>query len=145
MGRFQVLRKRRGDAMITDRVGDFIVRLQNAVMAGKREVHVPHSAHLFAIAKKLKQLGFLTEVKASDDEKKRTFLVSLAYDERGVAKLRGVNRVSKPGRRLYTRAASSNAVKGGTGARLISTSVGILSDVEARKGHVGGEEMFEIW
>ena len=131
--------------MITDRVGDFIIRLQNAVMISKREVSVPHSGHLVAIAHKLKELGFLTAVKVDGENAKRAIHVTLAYDERGNAKLRGVKRVSKPGRRLYTRSSAAHTVMGGTGARLISTSSGILSDAEARKSHKGGEDLFEIW
>ncbi len=132
--------------MVTDRVGDFIIRLQNVVMIGKKEVHVPYSGYILAVAKKLKELGFLTMVKVEGEEGgKRTIAVTLAYNERGVAKLRGVKRISKPGRRLYTSAAATHKVRGGTGARLISTSTGILSDAEARKNHVGGEDLFEIW
>ncbi|MBU6214236.1 30S ribosomal protein S8 [Patescibacteria group bacterium] len=132
--------------MVTDRVGDFIIRLQNAAMIGKREIVMPYSNHLFAIAKKLKEIGFLETVAAeSKDEARKTFVATLAYDERGTAKLRGVKRISSPGRRLYTPAASAHAVKGGTGARLISSPAGIITDREARKTHVGGEDLFEIW
>jgi len=130
--------------MVSDRVGDFIVRLQNAAAIGAREVKLPYSAHLSAIAKKLKELGFLTEVKVDGDVKK-TLEVSLAYDERGVAKLRGVKRVSKPGRRLYAGFSEAHSVAGGTGARILSTSKGILTDREARKNRMGGENLFEIW
>lgn len=130
--------------MVSDRVGDFIVRLQNAAMIGKREVTAPYSSHLSAIAKKLKELGFLSEVRVDGDEKK-TLEVVLAYDERGAAKLRGVKRVSKPGRRLYAPHTEAHSVKGGTGARVLSTSAGILTDAEARKGRIGGENLFEIW
>ena len=134
--------------MVTDRVGDFIIRLQNAAAIGKRDVAVPYSAHLFAIAKKLKELGFIAtvEIKTKEgDEVKKTFVATLAYDKRGVPKLRGVKRVSKPGRRLYTSHTAAHSVKGGTGARIISSSFGIVSDAEARKRCLGGEELFEIW
>jgi small subunit ribosomal protein S8 len=134
--------------MVTDRIGDFIIRLQNAAMIGKREAVTPHSAHVLAIASKLKELGFLThvEVKAKgDSEVKKDIVVTLAYDGRGEPKLRGVKRVSKPGRRLYVPSADAHKVKGGTGVRLISSSAGIISDAEARKGNVGGENLFEIW
>lgn len=132
--------------MVSDRVGDFIIRLQNAARIGKRSVSAPYSAHLVAIAGKLKELGFIDEVDAkSDGEVKKTFAVTLAYDERGVAKLRGVKRISKPGRRLYAPHTAAHAVKGGTGARIISSPTGIISDREARKNRVGGEELFEIW
>ncbi|MDP1690105.1 MAG: 30S ribosomal protein S8 [bacterium] len=134
--------------MVTDRVGDFIIRLQNAAVIGKKEVSVPYSSHLFAIAKKLKELGFIShvEVKTKEgDEVKKSFVATLTYDERGTPKLRGVKRVSKPGRRLYISSVGAHTVKGGTGARLISSPSGIISDREARKAHVGGEDLFEIW
>jgi len=134
--------------MVTDRVGDFIIRLQNAAMIGKREVSAPYSSHLLAIAKKLKELGFLSAVTTDvkDEESvRKTLIVTLAYDERGNAKLRGVKRISKPGRRLYTPFTTTHKVKGGTGARIISSPSGIISDAEARKNRIGGEEMFEIW
>ncbi len=134
--------------MVTDRVGDFIIRLQNAAAIGKRDVSVPYSAHLLAIAKKLKELGFITSVDTKtkgESEVKKEVVVALAYDERGVSKLRGVKRVSKPGRRLYAPATAAHKVKGGTGARIISSPSGIISDAEARKNNLGGEELFEIW
>ena len=134
--------------MITDRVGDFIIRLQNAARIGKHDVSVPYSAHLVAIAKKLKELGFIdaVEVKTKEDNAvKKTFVVTLALDERGHARLRGVKRISKPGRRLYAPYTAAHRVKGGTGARIFSSSVGIISDAEARKNRFGGEELFEIW
>ncbi len=132
--------------MVSDRVGDFIIRLQNAARIGKRDVSVPYSAHIAAIAKKLKELGFVALVKADEnDGVKKELVVTLAYDERDQAKLRGVKRVSKPGRRLYVPSTAVHRVKGGTGARIISSPAGIVSDAEARKNHVGGEELFEIW
>ena len=134
--------------MVTDRVGDFIIRLQNAAMIGKHEVSAPYSANLFAIAKKLKELGFLTVVKADTKEGSvvhKTLVVELSYDAHGQAKLRGVKRISKPGRRLYAPFTSAHKVRGGTGSRILSSSSGIISDAEARKNRVGGEELFEIW
>jgi len=133
--------------MVTDRVGDFIIRLQNAAMIGKREVSVPFSGHILAIAKKLKELGFLSSVttEVKDESVKKTIIVTLAYDARDNAVLRGVNRISKPGRRLYAPHTSVHKVKGGTGARIMSSPSGIISDAEARKMRVGGEELFEIW
>ena len=134
--------------MVGDRVGDFIIRLQNAALIGKRDVSVPYSAHLLAIAKKLKELGFITLVKTDtkeDDSVKKMIIVTLAYDDRGEAKLRGVKRISKPGRRLYAPYTAVHRVKGGSGALILSAPSGIISDAEARLGRVGGEELFEIW
>lgn len=132
--------------MVTDRVGDFIIRLQNAAMVGKKEVSAPYSAHLFAIAKKLKELGFIATVEVmGEGEMKKEIAVTLAYDEHDNAKLRGVKRISKPGRRLYAPSTAVHRVRGGTGARILSSSSGIISDTEARKNRVGGEDLFEIW
>jgi small subunit ribosomal protein S8 len=134
--------------MVSDRVGDFIVRLQNAARIGKHEVRVPFSNHLLSIAKKLKELGFVSAVKEharGESEVKKDLVVALTYDERGTPRLRGVKRLSKPGRRLYAPSSASHRVKGGTGSRILSSSSGIVSDAEARKNKVGGEELFEIW
>ena len=131
--------------MVNDRVGDFIIRFQNAARIGRREVVAPYSAHLLAIAKKLAELGFITSVDVEGKDTKRIIRASLVYDERGRARVRGVKRISKPGRRLYAPYTHAHQVKGGTGARLFSTSVGVLSDTEVRRHHIGGEELFEIW
>lgn len=134
--------------MVTDRVGDFIIRLQNATRIGKSEVILPYALHLLAIAKKLRELGYLTKVEVvakGDSEIKKDIVVTLAYDERGTPRLRGVKRISKPGRRLYVPADETHSVKGGTGTRIISSSAGIITDREARKSSVGGENLFEIW
>ncbi len=132
--------------MVNDRVGDFIIRLQNAARIGKRGVSAPYSAHIAAIAKKLKELGFLTTTEVSvEDGPQKTLTVTLAYDEHDQAKLRGVKRISKPGRRLYAPYTAAHRVKGGTGARIISSPAGVISDADARKNHIGGEELFEIW
>jgi small subunit ribosomal protein S8 len=129
--------------MVTDRVGDFIIRLKNAGAIGKTFVAVPASKHVEEIAHKLKALGFVSDVQKS--KKPYHFEVTLAYDARGNHKIHGVKRVSKPGRRLYAGSDNAHGVKNGVGARLLSTPKGILSDSEARKQHVGGEDLFEIW
>ncbi len=134
--------------MVTDRVGDFIIRLQNAAMIGKKEVSLPYSEHLLTIAKKLRELGFVSRVEVKEKEEgsvKKNIIVELAYNERGQAKLRGVKRISKPGRRLYAPHTAAHKVKGGTGARILSSSLGIITDTEARKNKIGGEDLFEIW
>ncbi len=130
--------------MTSDRVGDFIIRLKNAGAIGKTSVAVAHSNHLEAVAKKLRDLGFVAEVSVSKKEPK-TLEVVLAYNERGEHKIRDVKRVSKPGRRLYAPAREAHSVKNGMGALILSTPKGILSDREARKLHLGGETLFQIW
>jgi small subunit ribosomal protein S8 len=129
--------------MVTDRVGDFIIRLKNAGAINKTTVVVPFSKHVEEIAYKLKSLGYVKEVGKSKEP--YSFEVTLAYDDRGQHKISGVKRVSKPGRRLYTPSHEAHNVKNGMGARLISTPKGVLTDSEARKTRVGGENLFEIW
>jgi small subunit ribosomal protein S8 len=129
--------------MVSDRVGDFIIRLKNAGAIGKPKVSVPASKHVEEIAHKLKSLGYVASVEKSKEP--YHFDVTLAYDERGRHKINGVKRISKPGRRLYAGTDGAHTVKNGIGSRLLSTPKGILSDSEARKQHVGGENLFEIW
>lgn len=130
--------------MISDRVGDFIIRLKNAGAIGQATVRVPHSKHLEAIAYKLKDLGFVSDVAATKKDAK-VLEVALAYDAQGEHKIHGVKRVSKPGRRLYAASRDAHGVKGGHGALVLSTPKGILSDAEARKVRAGGETLFQIW
>lgn len=130
--------------MVTDRVGDFIIRLKNAGMIGNTTVSMPHSNHVEAIAYKLKELGYVTEVETTKKFPKE-IIVTLSYDQKGNHKIQDVKRISKPGRRLYVPAHEAHTVKNGLGARILSTPKGILSDKEARKVRVGGENLFEIW
>src|SRR4051812_38051002 len=135
--------------MTSDRVGDFIIRLKNSGAVGKQEVRLPYSAHLEAIAHKLHALGYVGKVSTdAKDEKglKKELIVGLLYEGKsGNAKIKGVQRISKPGRRLYAHASEAHGIKGGMGARIFSTPAGIVSDREARKGNVGGESLFDIW
>jgi small subunit ribosomal protein S8 len=133
--------------MVTDRIGDFIIRLQNAARIGATQVSAPYSGHILDVAKKLVMLGFLTgaDVRSvGESEVKKEIFVTLAYED-GRPRLRGVKRVSKPGRRLYVPYEETHKVKGGTGSRVISSPKGIISDTEARRDRVGGEALFEIW
>ncbi len=131
--------------MVSDRVGDFIIRLKNAGAIGASSVALPHSGHIEAIAKKLKELGFVSDVSSVKKDDRTMLEVALAYTDRGEHKIHGVKRVSKPGRRLYVSARDAHSVKNGMGARILSTPKGILSDAQARKVRAGGENLFEIW
>jgi small subunit ribosomal protein S8 len=130
--------------MVTDRVGDFIIRLKNAGAIGNTVVSAPYSKHIEAIANKLKQLGFVERVEVNK-KGHGTLEVTLSYDESGNHKIHDVKRISKPGRRMYVPAREAHTVKNGLGARVLSTPKGILSDKEARKVRAGGETLFEIW
>jgi len=128
--------------MVSDRVGDFIIRLKNAGAVKHDAITLPYSAYIESVASKLRKLGFVGNVEKVDE---RTLRVALVYDEKGTPRIHDVKRISKPGRRLYVSHREAHSVAGGTGARIISTPKGILSDREARRERVGGENLFEIW
>ena len=131
--------------MVSDTVGDFIIQLKNAGMVGKKEVSLPYSKLKHAIAQKLVEKGYIESAEETGKTVAKNLAVVLKYDESGSHKIRGVQRISKPGRRLYAKSADIYPVKFGKGHLVLSTPVGILTDDEARKLHVGGEQLFKIW
>lgn len=130
--------------MVNDPVGDLIIRIKNAGAVKKEYIDVPHSRHKHDIAAKLKDLGYVADVEKRGKEQK-TLRITIAYNEDGSPKVTNVKRVSKPGRRLYTKSRDAHSVKFGEGALIISTPLGILSDAEARQNRAGGEMLFQIW
>ncbi len=131
--------------MVGDPVGDFIIQLKNAGMVGKEKVYIPYSKLKHSIADKLVEAGFIGAAEKQGKKVKKTLEVTLKYDEGGNHQIRGVKRVSKPGRRLYVGVAEIFPVKFGHGKRVLSTPAGILTGEEAREKNVGGEELFIIW
>lgn len=131
--------------MVNDPVADFITRLKNAGMVGKKEVAVPYSKLKHAIAQKLAAAGFVAATDTTGKGVKKALVVTLKYDQRGQHFIRGVQRISKPGRRLYAGVADIHPVKFGHGNLILSTPAGILTDEEARQQRVGGEQLFKIW
>lgn len=131
--------------MVNDPVADFITQLKNAGMIRKERVSLPYSKLKHAIAETLVAAGYITEAEKRGKKTKKTLDVLLKYDENGAHAIRGVKRVSKPGRRSYTKAAEIHPVKFGRGERILSTPAGVLTGTDARKQNVGGEELFIIW
>lgn len=131
--------------MVGDTVGDFIIQLKNAGMVGKKQVSLPYSKLRHAIANKLVKEGYVNSADKQGKKVGKTLEVSLKYNEKGTHHIRGVKRVSKPGRRLYIKATEVYPIKFGKGRMLLSTPAGILTGEEARKQNVGGEQLFIIW
>jgi len=131
--------------MVSDTVGDFIIQLKNAGMAKKQEVSLPYSKLKHAIADVLKQEGYVADVATVGDTVKKQLVVTLHYVESGAHRISDVQRMSKPGRRLYSKASEIYPVKFGKGRVILSTPAGILTGEEARKQNVGGEQLFKIW
>ena len=132
--------------MVGDTIGDFIIRLKNAGMVGKKEVSLPYSKLRHAIADKLVASGYIekAEQQGKKDKVQKTLAITLKYDA-GKHRINGVKRVSKPGRRLDTKVADIHRVKFGIGHMILSTPAGILTNEEARAQNVGGEQLFIIW
>jgi len=130
---------------MTDPIADMIIRLKNAAMARREVVSMPMSKLKLAIAQKLKQRGYLSEVRTHGKNVTKTIEVVLARGQGGSYRITDVKRISKPGMRVYRGAMEMRPVRGGTGTALISTPKGVLFGDEARKEKVGGEVLFEIW
>lgn len=131
--------------MTTDPIGDFITRLKNASMVGKRTVSVPFSNVKHAIALTLKKSGYIGEVSEEGEGVRKMITVALLYGQNGTPKIREVKRISKPGRRMYLPVSRIHPIKYGKGLMILTTPRGILTDAEARKNRVGGETLFSIW
>jgi len=131
--------------MVTDPVGDFLIRLKNAGAVKKATASIPYSAFKLAIAEKLKDAGFVAGIEKKGKKVKRTLDVVLKYNDEGAPFIRGARRISKPGRRMYRSVHEIKPVRYGHGALILSTPKGIKTDKEARTEKIGGEALFEIW
>ncbi len=131
--------------MITDPIADMLTRIRNAVHVEKPYVDIPTSRFKRGIADVLKREGFIWDWKEIDEENpSATLRLELKYGPNGERVIQTIKRVSKPGRRLYSRGKELKPVLGGLGIRIISTSHGVVSDREARRNNLGGEVLCEI-
>ena len=131
--------------MVGDTVGDFIIQLKNAGMVGKQNVSLPYSKLKHAIANKLVEKGYIVSAEMQGKDVAKTLDVVLKYNDKGAHQISDVKRISKPGRRMYAKATEIYPVKFGKGHMVLSTPAGIITDDEARKQNVGGEQLFMIW
>lgn len=132
--------------MVTDPIGDLIIRLKNAGNIGKENVSVPFSKMKLAIAELLSAKGFVGEVtKKNKGEVSRYINIVLLYDKFGKPIISDVKRISKPSRRLYENAKNIKQHRKGFGMSVFSTPKGIMADIDAQKGNLGGEILFNIW
>jgi len=122
-----------------DTIGDFLTMIRNAYRASRPFVEAQASKMREAIARVLKDQGYIEDYQIREEGRKRFLRVLLRYGPRGQAALRQITRVSKPGRRLYASAAKLPEVANGLGIAIISTSQGVMTDKEARRRGIGGE------
>ncbi len=123
---------------MTDPVSDMLTRIRNGQKARKVSVSMPSSTVKVAVANVLKDDGYITDFEASGDGAKQTLSVELKYFE-GTPVIEKVQRVSKPGLRIYRGKDDLPKVLGGLGIAIVSTSAGVMSDRQARQQGIGGE------
>jgi small subunit ribosomal protein S8 len=130
---------------MTDPIADLLTRIRNSLTARHDRVDVPASRLKVAIVRILKDEGFIKNFKVSRDNKQGTIRIFLKYTDRNTPVISGLDRVSKPGRRVYMKATDVKPVLSGLGLLIVSTSRGVMTDKEARRHNLGGESLCQIW
>lgn len=130
---------------MTDPIADMLTRIRNALVQKHDVVSMPVSKEKKAIAKILKEEGFITDYAIEGDGQFKELTITLKYTEDKQRVINGLRRISKPGLRVYAHADELPRVLNGLGIAIISTSNGVMTDREARKQHVGGEVLAYIW
>ncbi len=131
--------------VIIDPIGDMLARIRNAQMRLHPTVSMPHSRMKHQIARILTEEGYIRGYKIiSLPGNKKVLKLYLKYKDKKPA-IKGMVRVSKPGRRIYSKLSTLPKVKGGLGIAILSTPRGVLTDRQARLLHVGGEVLCHIW
>ncbi|MGM0507895.1 MAG: 30S ribosomal protein S8 [Fusobacteriota bacterium] len=130
---------------VTDPIADMLTRLRNGNAEKHKKVDIPFSNEKEGLAKLLKEEGYILNYKALKKGNKKDLRVYLKYTRDDKRVLKGIKRISKPGRRVYTGVDEMPRVLGGLGVAAISTSKGILADRVCRKQNVGGEVLCYVW
>lgn len=130
---------------ITDPIADMLTRIRNAGKAKFSSVDIPGSKIKVDLARVLKNEGFIKNYKFIKDDKQGILRIYLKYVQGRTHAIFGIERVSKPSRRVYSKAKDVQPVLNHLGVSVLSTSKGILTDSQARKDNIGGEVLCKIW
>jgi small subunit ribosomal protein S8 len=130
---------------MTDPIADFLTRIRNGLMAKHAAVDVPSSALKVEIAKILQQEGFIEGYKIVESAPRNLLRIALRYGGDGERVITGLERVSRPGRRVYCSKEDIPTVLGGLGIAILSTSRGVVSGHEGKRLGVGGEVLCTVW
>ena len=130
---------------MTDPIADLLTRIRNALLAGHHVVELPHSRIKTDICRILKDEGFIDNFGVVEDSAFKQLRVFLRYGPGGEKVITGIQRISKPGRRVYCSKDEVPTVLGGLGEVILSTSKGVVSGREGRKLGIGGEVLCHIW
>lgn len=131
--------------MVTDPIANMLTSIRNAQVARKASVRVPYSRLKHDIAEVLRSSGYVGPVAIAEEGPVKLLEMTLLYSPEGVPGIRGLERVSKPGRRWYIRKTEIPRVLSGLGIAVLSTPRGLMTDAEARKRGVGGEVLCTVW
>ncbi len=129
---------------MTDPIADMLTRLRNANKARHDRVDIPFSNLKVGIAKLLKKEGYISNFRIFKDRRQKILRLFLRYSD-GQPVILGLKRMSTPGCRVYCKKGTIPKIRSGLGTAVISTSKGIMSDVEARQNNVGGEVICTVW
>jgi small subunit ribosomal protein S8 len=132
---------------MTDPIADMLTRIRNGIQARHDRVELPASKLKVEIARILKSEGFISNYKLVEETEKpqNSLRIYLKYSDDGEPVIHGIERVSRPGRRVYRGKEEIPQVLGGLGLAIVSTSKGVLSGTEAVKNGVGGEVLCQVW
>ena len=129
---------------LSDPIGDMIARVKNAQARKHKKVELPSSKFKSKIADILKNEGFIKDFKVSTEEKKNILSLELKYHS-GNPVISNFERVSKPGRRIFSSADSLPKINNGLGIAIVSTPKGVMTDIDARKQRIGGEIICKVF
>jgi len=130
---------------LMDPIGDMFTRIRNGQLRRLKKVEMPSSNFRLKVLDVLKNEGFISNYHIEKKENNKvSLLVDLKYYE-GIPVIKEIKRVSKPGRRVFSRADSIPRIQNGLGLAIISTNKGVMSDIEARKNNVGGEIICKVF
>ena len=130
--------------MMTDPIADMLTRIRNAVRVERPHVDIPSSRVKLGLAEVLKREGYIWDYQEIDGKPVKQLRIELKYGPNGERVIQSIKRVSKPGRRVYSKCTDLRPVLNGLGISILSTSKGLVSDREARQQKLGGEVLCEI-
>ena len=130
---------------ISDPIADMLTRIRNAIMVRHDSVLIPTSRMKLSIARILKEENFITDYEVLKNRPHRVIKLYLKYGDKNEPVLSGLERVSKPGLRVYVQQAEIPRVYGGMGVAIISTAKGVMTGYQSRRQGIGGELLCYIW
>ena len=130
---------------LTDPVADMLTRVRNAINARHQKGDIPASKLKLEIARILKEEGYISNFKATEEESHKILRIYLKYGNNNEAAISNVQRVSRPGCRVYVRRTEIPRVLGGLGINILTTPKGVMTGRKARKEGLGGELLCEVW